>query len=561
MARLALALAVVTLAIFPGTGGLRPARADDPITARLAMPPVGTLDPARIIPADQGAHDLAENLFAGLVRHDPFTNTIVPALARSWRVSADRLTWTFELRDDIHWVRYNPSTGEVETVRRMVSGDFYATLRRACLPDPPNPAARSVYIIDGCRTVARANPLLVDEAFIEARLGVRAPDPQTLEIRVTFEAPYLPALLALPAFRPVPAEAIQPGMATGDWTQPGVMLSSGPWVLAVRSPESLTLIRNPFWPEPAAGNVAQVAVRFEPPDRLAADIIAGQIDFARLEIDAATTVALSAPGLVLALPGQTVIVLGFSAELPVVSVEAARRALALALSRDALVAALPQGMALPMWRLTPPGAISGPNEPLDNRGFVPEAAQASLVEAGFARCIFGETLEFMVEDTPMMVGLARAIIEQWSANLGCNTASFRLTRVPAAVVERAANGTYSTIRRTDPTRPHLWLYTFTPDYLDVNAWTGDGLHCRFGYLRPGVPCGAADTLVDLAALEADPVQRVALYNEAEAFWFGMGGTFPVAPLVVTRSLIARQPWLEGWTINGPLWLDGWTISR
>jgi hypothetical protein len=124
-----------------------------------------------------------------------------------------------------------------------------------------------------------------------------------------------------------------------------------------------------------------------------------------------------------------------------------------------------------------------------------------------------------------------------------------------------ANGTYSTIRRNDPTRPALWLYAYTPDYPDVNAWIGDGLHCHFGYLKHGVPCGEADMLSDQASTETDPAVRLSLYDRAEALWFGVNGTFPVVPVLVMRNLVVVTPILQGTTINGPLWFDGWTIER
>ena len=51
-------------------------------------------------------------LFNGLCRPDPVTLEPRPDLAKSWQVSRDGLTWTFQLRDDVKWHDGKPFTGE-----------------------------------------------------------------------------------------------------------------------------------------------------------------------------------------------------------------------------------------------------------------------------------------------------------------------------------------------------------------------------------------------------------------------------------------------------------------
>ncbi|MCC7208555.1 MAG: hypothetical protein IT323_14700, partial [Anaerolineae bacterium] len=472
-----LALAVTLL--FPGMA--LPAQAQEPVAARVAMLAPLTLDPQAVTPADTSAQDLIENLFIGLVRHDPYQNAILPALAKEWRVSDDGLTWTFTLREDIPWVQVGPD-GAITAVRPVDAEDVRFAARRACDPEPPNPVTHVLYVIEGCRITSSANPLLVDDAFVERELGVRVVDARTVEFRLLFPAPYFPALMALPEFKPVPREAAN----AGEWTVPGVMYTSGPWTLTARDAALATLVRNPHWPDAPAGNVEQVLVGFAPNmDAMAPSFLAGGVDFARVDIHAATAIAASQPNAVLAVPGQTVILLGFSAELPLTASDALRRGLALGIDRNVLLAALPPGAALPAWRMTPPGALSGPASEMDNRGFAPDAARAALEAAGMPGCSLRETLDLMVSDAPEMVALARAVVESWRANLGCNPAAVRVTPVPQPTIDRVANGTYSTIRRNDPSRPALWLYAYTPDYLDVNAWLGDGVHCLYGYLKHG----------------------------------------------------------------------------
>jgi oligopeptide transport system substrate-binding protein len=522
------------------------------VTVRLVLPPFGTLDPVALAPTDQSGRDLVENLFAGLTRYDPLTNRILPALAQSWSVSDDGLEWTFALREDAQWVRVQ--NGAVVPVRPIVAGDFLFGLRRACDAAPPNPIAKAVFVIRGCRKIATTNPLLIDDLFIARELGVRVINPRTLALRLEFPMPTLPYLLALPEFRPVPRESVSLAAEDGDWAVPSVMLSSGAYALAARDAGSLTLLRNPFWSE-QTGNVTQVTVTFAAPEAIPELFTAQDADFARLDRDGAAQLAASAPQALISAPSASVILLGFAAERPVTMRDGLRRALALSIDRNALAERI--GAALPTWRLTTPAVADVSLQP-EAGVFSPEAAKAQLTEAGYGGCRLPERLELVIEDTPRMEALANALFEQWQAHLGCNIPNFRLTKRNAETVRRLADGTFSTIRTTDPIRPHMWLFTWSPDYLDITAWAGDGAHCRYGFLKSYVPCGEADQLVSAALLQTDLAQRAALIAQAEQAYFGASGTFPVLPLLSELRFAARKPALQGASAASPLWLAAWS---
>ncbi|PJF36931.1 MAG: hypothetical protein CUN49_02890 [Candidatus Thermofonsia Clade 1 bacterium] len=520
-------------------------------SARVLLPPFGTLDPVALAPGDRSGRDLVENLFAGLTRYDPLTNQIVPALAQSWSVSPDGLEWTFRLRQEAQWVRVR--NGRVEAVRPIVAGDFVFGLRRACDAQPPNPVAKTVFVISGCRKIATTNPLLIDDLFIARELGARVANARTLVLRLEFPTPMLPHLLALPEFRPVPRESVSLAAENGDWAVPNQMLSSGAYALAARDATSLTLLRNPLWHE-QTGTIAQVRVTFAAPEAIPELFMAQNADFARLDRDSAAQLALSAPETLISAPSSAVIMLGFAAERPVTQREALRRALALAIDRKALAQSL--GAVLPTWRLSTPAAADVALA-AEAGIFAPELAKAQLAAAGYSGCRLPERLELVIEDTPRMEALANALFAQWQAHLGCNLPNFRLTKRNAEVVRRLADGTFSTIRTTDPIRPPMWLFTWSPDHRDITAWAGDGAHCRYGFLKSYVPCGDADQLVNAALLENDLSRRATLIAQAEQGYFGENGTFPVVPLLVELDFAARRA-LQGVSAATPLWFAAWS---
>ena len=132
---------------------------------------------------DQPTLDLIENLYGGLTNHNPRTNAIESELALNWNVSQDGLTWTFNLRDDVYWVRPRQLSasifGEdaqfepvgVDRVRPVTANDVVFAVRRACDPATRMPDVFLLFIIEGCQAV---NSLQKATSADLERIGVRA---------------------------------------------------------------------------------------------------------------------------------------------------------------------------------------------------------------------------------------------------------------------------------------------------------------------------------------------------------------------------------------------------
>ncbi|HLR45663.1 MAG TPA: ABC transporter substrate-binding protein, partial [Deinococcales bacterium] len=82
--------------------GAASATAQEADEIRVALPAEGdTLDPTHM--SLTTSFSVATNIYSGLVRYEPGTIDLMPDLAESWETSEDGLTWTFHLRDDVHW--------------------------------------------------------------------------------------------------------------------------------------------------------------------------------------------------------------------------------------------------------------------------------------------------------------------------------------------------------------------------------------------------------------------------------------------------------------------------
>jgi oligopeptide transport system substrate-binding protein len=168
-------------------------------------------------------------VFAGLMRFTP-DFVAVPWMAEQVESNTDGSVWTFRLRREAKWSNGDPLTAH----------DFAWSWKRQL--DPATAAPYSAFLYD----------LKNGEAFNKGQVkerdavGVKALDDQTLQ--ATLEGPrgYFPVLVAY--FAALPAH--QPSVEKhGDkWTEPGNIVSNGPWMLeSWDHNRQFTLSKNPHY--------------------------------------------------------------------------------------------------------------------------------------------------------------------------------------------------------------------------------------------------------------------------------------------------------------------------
>jgi O-6-methylguanine DNA methyltransferase len=240
------------------------ARQAEPVTFSTPMSAgMSTHDPQLI--RDANSAILVKNLFVGLVGMHPETGAIMPELARSWTVSDDGLTWTFTLRDDVPWVRWNPAAGEAEIVRMVTAQDVVFAAQRLCDPRTASrygPAAAR--IVQGCDQLLATPAPDVTEADTD-RVAVRALDDTTVTITVQVPIVFFLSLLQIGLASPLPREIVE--TYGDDWTAPGTIVTSGEFMVdeSVDNQQQV-YVRNPYYPADlhGPGNVERVIVRVAP---------------------------------------------------------------------------------------------------------------------------------------------------------------------------------------------------------------------------------------------------------------------------------------------------------
>lgn len=131
-----------------------------------------------------------QNLYSGLVREDPDGN-LVPELCESWSVSADGRIYTFFLRQGL---TYRATKGAA-TDYAITAEDFVFAFQRVF-----DPATRSPYAVE-FSAIENSAAVLAGQAA-PSTLGVSAPDPYTLVIRLSEQDETFLSRLTLPGAMP-----------------------------------------------------------------------------------------------------------------------------------------------------------------------------------------------------------------------------------------------------------------------------------------------------------------------------------------------------------------------
>lgn len=225
-------LAVSLLAGCGGGGGSAsgPVREDGSVVLRIPL----AAEPSSLDPGYGNSSDSIcprGLMYEGLVRI--YDNKIEPAMAESWEVSDDGLTYTFKLRDS-KWADGEPVTAY----------DFEYGIKRLLDPseDAPNGNYQwmGYYFENG--EAFNTGKATADE------VGVKALDDKTLQVTATKNMPYFIDLMKMPCFYPVRQDVAEE-YGKEYASAPDKVVCNGPFILKEWDHESkLVFEKNPnYW--------------------------------------------------------------------------------------------------------------------------------------------------------------------------------------------------------------------------------------------------------------------------------------------------------------------------
>jgi oligopeptide transport system substrate-binding protein len=447
------------------------------------------LDPAT---TTSGAAGLAGSFFSGLVRMSPQLQ-VVPDLAESWTVSPDQTVYTFTLKNGLTFASGDALTAE----------DVQFSWERAADPKMESTTARS-YLGD----IAGFNDKLEGKAGTIS--GVEVVDDLTLVVTLDGPKPYFLEKITYPVAFVVNEENVKDDVE--DWVFK--LDPSGPYGLREYvQTEKIILERNEAYHTMA--KIPFIVMRLDTVSPSLGLFEAGDIDIGYIwGADLKTLQAEDHPynDLLTSTTSMCTDMVLVNNTIPPMDDINVRKAFAMAIDPHRIVVDVEQGSAIEANTILPPG-MPGFSDGLSVYEYDPEAARAALAASAYAGDL--PEITFNVHGYPDWESdYILALTDMWRENLGIEVKVQYFE--PAKFVEEAPD---SPAQLSDLG----WCadYPDPENFLDLLFHTGSDLNVS-GYTNPQV-----DELLEVARIEPDPAEHLALYQRIEKTLLEDGAVIPI----------------------------------
>jgi oligopeptide transport system substrate-binding protein len=456
------------------------------------------------------------DLFEGLVRFDA-RGKVVPGVAERWELAPDGVTYTFHLRPDARWSNGDPLTAE----------DFVYAWRRAV---DPATAATSLHAVTD---LANGRAILDGKVADLAKLGVEAVDAHTLRAVTSGPSPLF--LMHCASRDAYPAHRATIETWGREWTQPGHMVSNGPFVLKSWIPHGgIVLARSEtYWD--------RASIKLDEVDDMPADdegvalkrFLAGELDYAVVPSRELASVRAAHPALLHIGLGNRIHNFAFNmASGPLADSKALRQALALTYDAGVIVNKLqPRGQQI-AYNWVPPTVPDYTPQPVFYAGMT-MAERVALARKLYAEAGYGPEHPFkLTVDYPTNEDVRTEVLaaaQMWKSALGVET-----------VMESEEFQVYlQRVKRGDDQMAVLgWSETLRDPSLFLSRFRSGGFGNYFEYSNPAV-----DDLLQAAETTMDDEKRRDLHQQAERL---IEDDLPGIPSYFNSIVMVVSPRLKGW---------------
>jgi len=463
-----------------------------------AEPP--SLDPG--LATDTTSGDVITNIMDPLVKLDKDLQP-TPSLAKSWTVSKDGKTVTFELRDDGRWTNGDPVTAQ----------DFEWSWKRTISPDL---GADYAYQFFGIVGAAEYNACEKNCDAMRDKVGVKALDDHTLQVKLTSQQPWFVQQVAHHSFLAVHRATVE--KFGRKWTEPQNIVTDGPFKLARWNHDSrLDLVKWNGW-----RNADQVKLQ-----RINGSMItegttalrafeAGELDTSGQGLPPVDLPRLKGTPEYAQYPGLGTYYYGLNVKtVPDVK---QRRAMALAIDRQTIIDNIAQGDQAPATGFTPKGmpgfdTITAKSPWLAPNGDIAKAKQLmSQVKSP------QKDVTLLINNAPGHKEIAVAVQSMWQ-KLGLHV-----------TISQQDWAQYLQFLGPPPD-PSMDAFRlgWIADYVDamnfLELWQCGSGNNNTNFCDPGY-----DKLVEQARKTADNGQRYGVYKQLEDKLVGKDGAMPIVPI-------------------------------
>lgn len=177
--------------------------------------------------------DIVGNLVDGLLGNDQYGN-FTPALAESWTVSKDGLTYTYKLREDAKWY-----TADGEEYADVTANDFVTGIKHAA-----DSNSEALYLIQN--SIKGLDDYINGKNKDFSTVGVKAVDDHTVEYTLEKPEPYWNTKTTSTILFPVNEEFLNSKGKDFGKVETGGILYNGPYLLkSITSKSTIEYEKNP----------------------------------------------------------------------------------------------------------------------------------------------------------------------------------------------------------------------------------------------------------------------------------------------------------------------------
>lgn len=466
----------------------------------------------------QGAR-VCSDLYEGLLT-EAEDGKIIPGIAEKYDISKDHLTYTFHIRNNAKFSDGSPITAD----------DVVFSFRRVV-----DPKVASTYsFIAG--DIVNAEDITNGKLPVE-KLGVRAVDAKTVEVKLTHPVPYFDKIIAVANFGVVKKENV---LKYGDaYTQPGHLVSSGAYQISYwKVGDKITLTKNPYYWN-AAKTVVQT-VNFYPIVDTNSELQmyqAGQLDMTySIAPDQFKKLKASIPTEIKAQPFLSIYYFDLNMQQePFKSNAKLRQALSMALDRNVLATRVTGRGETPAYDVVPKGTLSYDQQnyewatwPTQKRL---ETARKLFAEAGYSE---SNPLNLNISYNTDVVHkkITVAVASMWTEAFGRGVKVGLTNQEWKVFLKTRQQGDFQVARDG-------WQADYNDASTFLNLFTSTNPQNNSHYKNPKY-----DALLKQAAVESNPKKRQKILQDASKLALA---DYPVIPVYYYVTSHLFKPYVGGYT--------------
>ncbi|MEW6410108.1 MAG: ABC transporter substrate-binding protein [Nitrospirota bacterium] len=469
-----------------------------------------TLDPA--LSTDIYAVTVIQQIYDGLVQFDKDLN-IIPAIAKSWKISLDGLTYTFYLREGVRFHNGKDVTAE----------DFIYSFTRILDPDVKSSSVGFFTNILGVKEFQRG--------LSKSVKGLKAPSKYTLGI--TLSKPYSPfiTILAMKGAKVVPKEEVKKwGKDFGKHP-----VGTGGFKFVSWRDNEIVLEANKdyFEGRPILDRIVYKIFPGRDVEKMFKEFASGGLENSEIPDNIRDDVIKSRKYYVIKRPILSLLFHGLNTKIIPLNNKKIRQAINFAINKEKIIQEAYNGKHIKADAILPPG-IPGYERKEIGYPYNPEKAKRLLSEAGHPEGRGIPTFEIWSAATTEATRKELEIVKANLKDIGINVELKYEKRWP--VYESYLN------RKRLPIFRYIWY----ADFPDPDNFLAILSHSNSQYNFTYYKNKHVDKMLEDAKSELDFIKRMGIYRMAEREI--MKGV-PIAPLLHLSYEEAYQPYVNGIEVN------------